>query len=438
MVVLSQFFEYKRIQEPLLRFYARRTYANPRTGITNAGPYSADNYRNNDINIGVLSEESIASYAENFIRYLKNGYNYFRGFKPTFKVNDLIISEPIKKLKLNQLSNNILSTIENYYFELAEKLPNYSVVIIILSDKIIEEHYRKIKAFRFKYTKKVIRLQLIKESTLNNALSSTSSLDFYLLNIATAIYAKVGGTPWLLDQMLLPAGVLIGIAFTKPRFLNEKEIFYYGILTIYNKYGRYVSMDAHGITKDYKDLKMLRTKGLYIPKKDMADMLSRIVNNYMPPIAIIYKSSKFHREEKEAIEEILKNKDIKYALIHIESSNPYRGYDPNSYNLTVARGDLILDKEISNRAIFFTTGSSQDSQRTKPGTPKPLELEVEENNTSFNIIDFSKQILSLTKLDWNTTDLEIRIPITIKYAYKVAGLSPFLFPNIITDIRDLM
>jgi len=51
--------------------------------------------------------------------------------------------------------------------------------------------------------------------------------------------------------------------------------------------------------------------------------------------------------------------------------------------------------------------------------------------------------LALTKLDWNTTDPEIRMPITIKYSRKAAQIAPEILysqtPDLkIADIRDLM
>jgi len=444
-----RFFRYERLQEPYLLFYMRRRYVSPRTGLVKAGPYDAEYHRSDDIYVGLIAVPAIADDARKFVQHLEKGYGYYRGFKSVFKANNLVFSnEHVKTVK--GTSDNILQYIEDAYIELAEKLPDKSTIIIVADDEVIERNYSRVKNLRFRYTKKTIRLQLVKRSTLEKVLSDETALYFTLLNVATAIYAKAGGIPWILERQLIPAGIFIGIAFTRPRVVSSnsrtKEIFYYGIMTVYNKLGEYISMSASSIRMEIGAGNRLRgTKGLYIPKGDMIKMLNQIINTYRPPIVIIHKSSRFHIDEIEAARHVLGGKEIGYALIHIESSNPYRGYGEDQHDATVVRGDLVLDGELSNRAILFTTGYTQSDdqgmrRRSRPGTPKPLELEVGENTTPYSVRDFAGQILGLTKLDWNTTDLEVRMPITIKYARRVAALaqhSPHNPPTIM-DVRDLM
>ena len=441
------FFEYERLQEPYLKFYLRRKYVNPRTGLSRAGPYDADLHKSDVIYIGLIAEANITPQAKKFVEHLKSGCSYYKGFRTVFKVDSLVLSDEfIREIGRESNKDDVLPDVENAYLELAEKLPDKSIVIIALGDEVVDKSYARIKALRFKYTRKTVRLQLIRRSTLEKALSNLETLDFTLFNVASAIYAKAGGVPWVLDQRLIPAGVFVGIAFTRPKVIRTtdqtKEIFYYGILTVYNKFGRYIDMTARGIRIEVsKKLKIRGTRGLYIPRDDMVNMLKQIISTYKPPVVIIHKSARFHLDEVNAVKDVLDGRDISYALIHIESSNPYRGYGEEGLNETAVRGDLILDKELGNRAILFTTGCVQSDdglrKRGKPGTPRPLELEVETNTTPYNIKDFAKQVLGLTKLDWNTTELEVRMPITIKYARKVAALTPHL-ASTITDVRDLM
>jgi len=266
------------------------------------------------------------------------------------------------------------------------------------------------------------------------------------MNLATAIYAKSGGTPWLHDGPIIPAGVFIGIAFTKPKIQQEttstKELFYYGVLTVYNKFGKYLDTRVKSLTIEVPRTRKIKgTKGLYIPKEDMIELIREVISHYNPPIIIIHKSSRFHSEEKEAIQETLKEKDIDYVLTHVESSNPYRGFGEEEHGYNTIRGDLLLDQEIPNRAIFFTTGCTQSDKgiklRKRPGTPRPLELEIEDNTSPFDTKEIASHILSLTKLDWNTTDIEVRTPVTIKYARRAAMLAPYM-EGIVAEIRDLM
>ena len=446
MTNLENFFRYERLQEPLLRFFLNKRFPSPRTGLIRAGPYDAENHRGENVNIGIIAEKSIVSNLKKLVQHLKEGYNRYLGFQRTFKVENISLEEDtIIEIDYTTLSNDI-SSIENAYFELADKLPDRSVVIVGLNDELIERNYADIKALRFRYIRKTIRIQLIKRSTLEKALKNPTTLEFTLFNIGTATYAKMGGIPWIIDQQLIPAGIFVGIAFTKPKIEKSnnrhKELFYYGILAVYNKFGKYIDMSARAITVEFD--KYSRTRGLYIPKSDMTIMINQIISEYRPPVLIVHKSARFHKDEIEAIRHVLENREIRYALIHVESSNPYRGYGEEEHNGTVVRGDLILDNEFKNRAILFTTGCIQSEQkilpRSKPGTPRPIELEIAENTTPFSPRDCAEQVLGLTKLDWNTTDVEVRIPITLKYARRIATLIPYLAPSgrLVTDVRDLM
>ena len=336
--------------------------------------------------------------------------------------------------------------IKSSYLQVAESLPKNGVTLFFLDDRTLDRYYVKIKALRFDYAPKIVRVQMIRKSTLLRILGNPMTLKFSLLNIASSVYAKAGGIPWVHDGSIIPAGIFIGIAFTRPKVLEEtrasKEIFYYGILTVYNKFGRHLDTRIKGLTIEVPRIKKLRgTKGLYVPRKDMIELLNQILAIYRPPIIVIHKSSKFHREEKEAIEMVLGNKDIDYVLVHIESNNPYRGFSETGYRYNIVRGDILLDMENRDRVILFTTGCVQENNnlrpRTRPGTPRPLELEIETNTSPFRPRELAEQVLSLTKLDWNTTDIEIRIPITIKYASRASKLAPHIEGKVI-EIRDLM
>ena len=81
-------FAYDRLSEPYLRFYANLRYISPRDGLKRAGPYSA--YRLNNINIGIVTENSTTNEAINLVKYLINGFDsYYTGLKNLFKANEI-------------------------------------------------------------------------------------------------------------------------------------------------------------------------------------------------------------------------------------------------------------------------------------------------------------------------------------------------------------
>jgi len=445
---------YFRLPEPYLLFRLRKRFTSPRDGLRLAGPLDADARSRDEVHLGLIAERALADRARKLATcILRGGDRFYRGFEATFKVRKLVLSDEYVKTVDLASQGEPMQALEGAYVDLAERLPPNSAVILAVNDRLLERGYHRLKALRFSYTAKTVRLQLIGEGALDRVLSDRRTLDLALINIATSLYAKTGGTPWLLEQALLPAGVFVGIAFSHPRRILEPgakgEIFYYGVLTVHNKFGKYIGMVARGVRLGLDSLygthRAGRTKGLYIPEDEMRRMLESILEKYQPPVVVLHKSSWFNEEEEEAARSVLESRGVSYALIHVKSSNPYRGYGEERLSLNPVRGDVVLDEE-AHRAILFTTGCVQGKEgveaRLRPGTPRPLELVVQENGTPFGLEWLARQVLGLTKLDWNTTDVEVRAPVTLKYAGKLARIMPYISSKYSSttsvDVRDLM
>lgn len=347
---------------------------------------------------------------------------------------------------------NLLNEVQDAFSEIeAEGVPG---IIFIAHSKPIGNLYLAVKAQSLRtFSRAKVRTQFLKKETAENYLEG-KGFEFLLMNIATAIYAKIGGIPWKLASSLLPLpGLFIGISFVRRREqASDKETIYYGAVEVLDKYGQHLVTEIrlHAIpTSDFK------TKGLFIPYEEMCKLLTSILERYnKPPLIVVHKSAKFvEDEELRAIREITQQYSeedyrISYAALHIKRDVIYRLFDHQADDLSPLRGTLIVDKaslQTKNwRLILFTTGRQESSRkRTKLGTPKPLEIAVEEIIAPLNHFDLAYQTLALTKLDWNTTELEIRTPITLKYSHRAARLASCMLaeeaPNYtIGDIRDLM
>jgi argonaute-like protein implicated in RNA metabolism and viral defense len=458
-------FVYERLDEPLLRFRNNMKFSEPRRGLKIAGPYDSYQQANREFTIGLIAEEKLYNGSKELVEKLRTGLpnGFYEGFSRILRVRGLTLtSEKKVRLEKDQSPTEIYEEIKSAYLELADSLPNLSTVVIALPDKVVDYLYHKIKALRFMVHDKIVRIQIVRENTLRSAFSDDTSLNFTLFNLASGIYAKSGGTPWLLDEPLIPAGLFIGIAFTRPRPIqenNRRESFYYGVFTVHDKWGRYLDTVIRGIRTDSSRLRGLMrrygTRGLFVPRREMTEMLRHAVNHFInrtgrpPSLIVLHKSAPFLGDEIEAIHDIASDYGIKYALVHIERNNLYRGFSREQRLGNPVRGDLVVDIESPGKAILFTTGCTQSidnwhrtriKPRNRPGTPRPIEINIPENTTPLAISVLARQILALTKLDWNNTEIEVREPITIKYARKAAKLkqhaSDLQLERI--DVRDLI
>jgi len=439
---MSYVFKAIQLPEPKIQFFQCLPQVNPRN-IYKCKPFSyeffAANASNNEITLKVITEADYVEQAGKFIEHLIYGIGkrpYF-GFSNIFGVNiDFDINNDIKTTTSQDLNLIVKEVVDELY-------GSPSIICIIGSSELISPNYKSLKAEVIRsFSHRGVRLQFIRRDTIES-FKGQYGYEFILLNIATAIYAKCGGVPWkLADPTLVTTGLIIGIAFHRKRSEDKARI-YYGSIQLLDEYGDHL----------YTRIRMYHfekgeTEGLYIPYNIMKDIMMDILRNFKKvPLIIVHKSAPFVEDEdargiRDAINDVFGNEKPFYALIHIKRNIIYRGYDLSATDVSIKRGLLLVNQDLNNKHILFTTGRTNSSRR-KLGTPKPLELYVYENNSPLNATEISEQVLALTKLDWNTTEMEIRSPITLKYSTRAARLAPYLLSESKTDmqigdIRDLM
>ena len=87
------------------------------------------------------------------------------------------------------------------------------------------------------------------------------------------------------------------------------------------------------------------------------------------------------------------------------------------------RGSVFTLTE--KRHILYTRGSVHQYQ-TYPGMyiPAPLEVRIVESVSSVKTV--CKEVLGLTKMNWNNTQLDNSLPITIKAARQVSEIIKYI------------
>lgn len=418
-------FQWASLEEPLLRFkygYSR----NPRT-IINKNAYSYNTIKEIPVKAVAaksLKEDFITLY-ERIVGGFSGRYMHWPGFSEVTGAEILFDEEnDVAEVEDNDDGTNALRGL----IEVSSDAEKNTVVFIVLP-RMLSKTYYKMKA-------EALRRKICTQAILKDTLTK-EPLEFTIMNIAVALYAKAGGVPWVLkDSLTTKRGLFIGTSFHLDH--SAKNI-YYGVMEVFNRYGAHLTCKA----RMYKSPHEIRSvKGLFIPRKDAEEILDKLVKEYEPREIIFHKSASFHKEEREAIETVCNKHNIDYYLVHVEGSNPYRVYAPQ-LDYTPLRGTIVFDSANSNRAILVTTGQSiVDYGKIRSwsgiGTPRPLEITIEKSRGENTIRGISEQTLTLTKLDWNTTEISIRLPITLKYPQKAARLAKY-FERIkegLVDIAD--
>ena len=193
-----------------------------------------------------------------------------------------------------------------------------------------------------------------------------------------------------------------------------------GFTNVFNEYGRWEFYSGGGDAIPYEE-RTVHYEAL------VSRTLKRLALSERPSICFHY-SARFSREDRDAI--LRGARSVRphgvYFFVWINSHHNVRFYDSRpETDGSLARGRYVIGAP--NQIHVSTTG--QNPYRKALGTPKVLEVNVRvegpegEKRPTPDLRAVAGQILSLTKLNWASTDSLCAEPITTKYAGDVAYLT---------------
>lgn len=385
------------LEKPYLRFdssspTARSTYN--RGGIQRYGPYDSTIFDKRIIKAGILYPKNLDILKNKLMKALIEGDGHFPGFRIWFKIPLEITEEvPIDLVNdnIDKKANQIITK-------------DLDIVFILLpkKNKKVYSNCKKI------FCGNGIPCQVITAEKVNQ-----SNIEWIIENIALATYAKVGGTPWVVEKNNNdPDELLLGVSRAK-----DKSSFIVGFVTLFTQSGEFILLHSKAPVIRWNDY----VSGLESLIVESYEEFVRIRN--IPKTIILHFHKKPGFKELEAINNALtKIGDIPYALIHLnEYSNlhlfdsNHTSYIPNSgltAELSLRRSLLLLDGRISGR------------QRRKVGVPKVWDIYVDKRSTTDIELEksrFINQIFNISYVNWRGFNANIR-PITINYSKLISKM----------------
>jgi len=240
-------------------------------------------------------------------------------------------------------------------------------------------------------------------------------------NYAVAQYYKFSGIPWKLAD-LNPETVHVGISFYYDINKRDSVVIKAAIAQIYMRTGD--SQIARGLelmveheedikrtnlTEDQAEDILLQAIGLY----------RRQHSNDNPNRIVVHKKSEYTKEENEGFLKAAQNIEVQ-DYIYIKENCHFNAITSTDY--PIARGS-VFERNSNKKKVFnlYTTGYIPCLD-TYPGSmiPKPIEVIVEKSDS--NTETLARDIINLTKLDWNSTDFCKRLPVTISISKKVGKI----------------
>lgn len=293
-----------------------------------------------------------------------------------------------------------------------------------LSSHTAEENKEKSYDFRNALKGKAmefgIPVQLLRQSTANHVLAYQDAArkvrqdpSSFAWNFSTALYYKANGKPWRLAKLRNDT-CYVGISFFYDK-LNYRNDIQISMAQVFTHSGEGLVLRGTEVIVDE------HTKQAYLSQRQAKDLLTGALALYTekakrnPSRVVLHKSSPFSTEERSGFNEAIYSigslmKDfvaIKSFGVHINFLRMGR--------YPVLRGMLV--KLTDNEYLLYSSGYIP-RLRTYPGhrIPNPLKI-IHEGDSSTE--EIAKEILGLTKLNWNTTAFSTSLPITLEFAHGV-------------------
>jgi hypothetical protein len=230
-------------------------------------------------------------------------------------------------------------------------------------------------------------------------------------NLSVALFYKAGGIPWRVETDIEQT-CFVGIAFHHLR-TTKRRLVYSSLAQAFSSEGDGFALRGDSVPYDPNK------RSVHLDQAQTETLLGRVLASYQdrmgrePLRVVVHKSSAFDAAEAEGASRALASIPS-WQLVTLRSSE-FRLVRQGIY--PPHRGSLC---RLGDASFLFTTGYSPQRQTYKGAhIPVPLELLSDRPEPDEMI---AREVLALTKMNWNSADDHGRHPITLAFAQKVGAI----------------
>lgn len=405
-------------------------------GLSYFGPYDSSTFDIKKPNVLSICHKSNRGSFTRFLHDLKDGLpnsSWFKkGLLKKYELQDI-------NFHIQEISNYQIQDYLNSISDFDGNRPDLAIIEIpdnfkTLSD--IHNPYYKIKA---KLLSLEIPVQFIRSTTLSNYTE-------YILNpLALQIYAKLGGTPWVLpSQGSVDKEIVIGIGHSWLRssmYKGAESSRIVGITTFMSGDGQYLLADK---VKEvpYENYFEELLKSLKSSINKLSDEYAWQKGDTVRLIFHIFKPIK--NIEFDVVSQLVKDisqYNIKFAFVTISKSHPSILFDTNQQGELKYGSNQRIGKYIPQRGsnIFIDDETSlvqmlgsRELKTAKHGMSTPIQIKLRTPQGNYNNLELkdlmfydlnyiTQQIYSFTYLSWRSF-LPREEPATMLYSNLISRL----------------
>lgn len=371
------------------------TSTDPRKGLRRWGPYDRTLSTKSKFKIAVLSATCHKQNSNKFCGHFKDGIGLFRGIQQVFKIKTEYQGFEAEKYTKIDYKKQIEKIVQGD-FDLC----------ITTTEGYDPEIYNFVKCMLLGNG---IPCQVLDANKLNKR---DDDLQWYVENVALASYAKMGGSPWVLSADSSKPEIVVGVS----RAMDTEKRVFIGFTTVFKQNGDFVLFNSKSPSTTWEEYE----NSLEDLIKDSIEQYERIEKT--PENIIVHFHKTPGKKEKQAIENALKQREIKYAMLHLNDYSKFRLFDTSTSQYIPSTGQHV---NLSNHtALLMTDGLNEKGKRSGLGVPNVLEIVMDKHST----IPFEefprllKQVYDFGQINWRGFNAKA-IPVTLNYSYLIARMA---------------
>ena len=347
---------------------------------------------------------------ENLDKYLGLPFSTARGF--SFQIKNTDNPLPEIEAKLEERRDSISNNVNTKYFAIY-----LSPVSRDCKDRQQLITYYRVKELLLKWgiSSQFIDTNAMIQTLQSDAKNKKSNFSYSLQNIAIAINAKLGGTPW---RIAVPQQreLIVGVGAFKNMETNTQYI------------GSAFSFDNTGAFNSFE----------YFQKDELLELAGAIqeaIINYKntiqkPQRLIIHYYKDMSEREVEVIEEALYNLNIDIPIfvvtINKTESEDIIVFDDAFPNKMPYSGRYV---NLGNNQYLLCNNTRYEDNGAIEGYPFPIKLKISCPTDSCllnqnTIVELIEQVYQFSRIYWKSVRQQ-NLPVTIKYPEMVAKIAPY-------------
>jgi hypothetical protein len=435
------------LDEPHLAFAGGLTHIDPKVGIPAAGPWSRDAPNHpSSVTAGFIGTAETIAKARAWLSRATEGvdggddHHPFCGFRLDGPfASQLRTNGPEEKVTASEIRelmtpgrrrldswNHLIDVIDDRLGRLASLDAPPTIVFITLPTEItsrywavhqtskgVETVWNLRAGIKARAMRRGLRTQLLQPGTIESDLEAhTSDLEHpadLAWNLFTAVYFKAGGFPWA--PVGIPEGTChLGVTFYRPH--GEKSAMRTSVAQAFTENGD--AFVLRGSPFEWEG------KWPHLPADEAGRLVKEVIARYTkamkrpPRRLVVHKQSRFFPEERAGFEDSLQG--YEYDLVALAPSTGVRlmrhGEWPPPRGACVSVGD---------RRYLYTTGYVPSLGRYPHGhVPTPVQITDHVGDSAAR--DLLREVLLLTKMNWNSARFAERLPVTVRFANEVGTI----------------